>query len=224
MSLFLLSIRHIYGSKTDFKNNMRYHMTKIGPVAIVDADVRRRAQLSYTLSQSGIHAEPYEHLSELLAVKPSCDLILIYDDQDVIGSLTRLMRLQDYRVPLIAYSSSLSPDRIVAAVRIGVADYLAWPLDTASIVDAFARIKDAPPPADIRLPIVDTDTMSAPLTRREREVLAAAAEGLPNKLIGQRLKISYRTVEVHRYRALKKIGAKNVSEAVRSMFGISFVA
>lgn len=199
-------------------------MKNIVPVTIVDQNFRRRAQLSYSLSQSGIHAEPYEHLSELFAAKPNCGLILIYDDQNLVVSLTRLMSLQDYRIPVIAYNIAPSPVQIVAAVRNGVADYLAWPFDAEAVVAAFSRIQDCPPLTDIRLPIVDTEFNSAPLTPREREVLAAAAEGLPNKLIGKKLKISYRTVEVHRYRALKKIGARNVSEAVRSMFGISFVA
>jgi len=53
------------------------------------------------------------------------------------------------------------------------------------------------------------------LTRREREVLAGVAGGLSNRLIGEKLKISPRTVEIHRANMLSKMGANHTSEAIR---------
>ena len=53
------------------------------------------------------------------------------------------------------------------------------------------------------------------LTDREREVLRLAAQGDTNTVIGKRLFISPRTVEIHRSRAMKKLGLVNMSEMVR---------
>jgi DNA-binding CsgD family transcriptional regulator len=59
------------------------------------------------------------------------------------------------------------------------------------------------------------------LTRREHDVLSHVLEGLSNKAIGQALGISYRTVEIHRSRAMAKFGAASPTELVRwSMIGL----
>jgi two-component system, LuxR family, response regulator FixJ len=49
------------------------------------------------------------------------------------------------------------------------------------------------------------------LTPREREVLAQIAASASNKEAGRRLGISPRTIEVHRARIMKKIGARNAA-------------
>ena len=52
------------------------------------------------------------------------------------------------------------------------------------------------------------------LTERERAVMALVLEGLPNKLIADRLDISVRTVEVHRARVFEKMEVKSAVELV----------
>jgi len=53
------------------------------------------------------------------------------------------------------------------------------------------------------------------LTPREREVLCGVLEGEANKMIGRRLGISHRTVEIHRSRAMGKLGATSPTELIR---------
>jgi DNA-binding NarL/FixJ family response regulator len=57
------------------------------------------------------------------------------------------------------------------------------------------------------------------LTVREREVLAAVAEGLTNKEIGQRLFISERTVGVHVGHIFDKLQVRTRVQASRVYLG-----
>ncbi len=56
----------------------------------------------------------------------------------------------------------------------------------------------------------------AQLTQREREVMELVVAGHPNKVVAQLLRISPRTVEVHRARVMEKMQAGSVSELVRA--------
>lgn len=53
------------------------------------------------------------------------------------------------------------------------------------------------------------------LTRAQTSVLREVLNGKTNKEIGYALKISPRTVEVHRQQALEKLGARNAVELTR---------
>lgn len=56
-----------------------------------------------------------------------------------------------------------------------------------------------------------------PLTRREREVFSLLGEGKTSKEIARTLELSYRTVEVHRARLLRKFGASNTAGLFQSL-------
>ena len=56
-------------------------------------------------------------------------------------------------------------------------------------------------------------------TPREREIALLLIEGLTSKLIGKRLKISPRTVDVHRARLMRKYEASTTQELVRKLLG-----
>jgi DNA-binding NarL/FixJ family response regulator len=53
------------------------------------------------------------------------------------------------------------------------------------------------------------------LTSREREILLLVRDGLTSAEIARRLHISNRTVEAHRFRAMKKLHLRNQAELVR---------
>ena len=59
--------------------------------------------------------------------------------------------------------------------------------------------------------------LSVDLTAREREIAALLIEGLTSKLIGKRLTISPRTVDVYRARLMKKHRASTTPELVQKL-------
>ena len=64
-------------------------------------------------------------------------------------------------------------------------------------------------------PRLTPDGFEEPLTPREVQVLELLAEGLPNKAIAARLRISDQTVKFHVSSISGKLGAKNRTHAVR---------
>lgn len=72
-----------------------------------------------------------------------------------------------------------------------------------------------------RLQIIGQGIVDAPgdlyetLTAREREILQMTAEGRTSREIGEKLKISPRTVELHRYKLAGKLGIKNKADLFR---------
>lgn len=60
-------------------------------------------------------------------------------------------------------------------------------------------------------------SVKAEFTPREREIAALLIEGLTSKLIGRRLAISPRTVDVYRARLMRKMGASTVADLVHKL-------
>ena len=58
------------------------------------------------------------------------------------------------------------------------------------------------------------------LTPRERQVFDALIEGRSNKEIAQALDISPRTVEGHRARIIRKVGASSASDMLARLMGL----
>lgn len=56
-----------------------------------------------------------------------------------------------------------------------------------------------------------------PLTKREREVLSLISEGHSNKQGASLMRISPRTFESHRAEAMRKLGARNTADLVRTV-------
>jgi two-component system, LuxR family, response regulator FixJ len=115
--------------------------------------------------------------------------------------------------------------RVVRAVMAGAVDYLEWPASPAHIRAALAEIDaNAARIGSLRLREAKAQSRVRKLTRREREVLAGVATGLSNRMIGDRLAISPRTVEIHRANMLNKMGANHTAEAIRIAIEASLVS
>jgi DNA-binding CsgD family transcriptional regulator len=73
--------------------------------------------------------------------------------------------------------------------------------------------RDAPGTSGV---MFSSEAGQEPLTRREREVLGLISQGHSNKQGALQMNISPRTFESHRAGAMRKLGARNTAELVRS--------
>lgn len=200
-------------------------MSKTTRLILVDSNTRRRAAISHLFANSGIHVEPFEDTAEIERRWPRDGVLLVHDEGDAISRLIEHMGSSGDWLPLIGFAAGAGTRQAVRAVLAGAIDYLGWPFDEGEIAEV---ITDAEERADslgnIKLREAMARSRIERLTRREREVLSGVVSGLSNRLIGQQLHISPRTVEIHRSNMLNKIGARHTSDAIRIAIEASFVS
>ncbi|MEE4451827.1 response regulator transcription factor [Novosphingobium resinovorum] len=191
-------------------------MDLISNLILIDSDMRRRAAISHVLSSGGIHVEPFENISELAMAWPRSGVVLIHDQAGAIDDLIESMARHGEWFPIIAFSEEPGAQRIVQAILDGAIDYIAWPISPEELTDSLGKaITRAESLGNAKLREVMARARIDRLTRREREVLGGVANGLSNRLIGEKLSISPRTVEIHRANMLNKLGANHTSDAIR---------
>ena len=115
-------------------------------------------------------------------------------------------------LPLIFVTGHGDVPLAVDAMRHGAANFIEKPFDAPLLIEAIqsALSAHAPQAASGAL---------ANLTRRERQVLDGIMSGKLNKVIADDLKISPKTVELHRANLMAKLGAHNVVELTRAVLG-----
>ena len=192
-------------------------------VFIVDDDASVRSGLSWLLrsrhlpSQSFDSAEAFDAMlgSGYTQTQPCCLLLdvrmpgmsgLALFESLVARGLSRSM-------PVIFLTGHADLATAVDAVKRGAFDFCEKPVSDNALVD---RIEQAiGQSAEVLERLAERQAVGrrlAELTERERAVMDLVVEGLPNKLIADRLDISVRTVEVHRARVFDKMVVKSAVE------------
>lgn len=193
-------------------------------VVLIDSDLRRRAAISHALGGMGIHAEPFESIDGVSPHRLGLSIVLVEDTGDSLVDLLDRMTDAAAWSPVIALSEDPSPQRVVRAIREGAVDYLMWPCDAAAIANAIAMTQEsATYLVSHKRREARARSRIGRLTPREREVLACVALGQSNRVIGEQLAISPRTVEIHRASLLNKMGASRTAEAIRIAIEASLI-
>lgn len=192
---------------------------------LVDSNIRRRAAISHSLSASGFHVEPFEDIDEFAVHWPQTGVILLEDSRGTIAALLQRMAASGKWLPVIGFSEQPSTNAVVKAILDGAVDYIEWPFDIAKVRGAYAAAEASRATiGTVRLREVRARRHIEKLSRREREVLTGITGGLSNRLIGEQLAISPRTVEIHRANMLTKMGASHTSDAIRIAIEAALVA
>ena len=69
----------------------------------------------------------------------------------------------------------------------------------------------------------DSQLEGQALTSRQKEILRLVAQGYTNREIGQKLEISVRTVEVHRFNLMRRLRVRNVAQLLRQAMALDIL-
>jgi two-component system response regulator FixJ len=192
-------------------------------VHLIDDDDGVRQAVAFLLTTAGFAVRVYESavafLDALGSVQPGC----IVTDVRMPGmdglALQRELTGRGVSLPVIVITGHADVPLAVQAMKAGAVDFIEKPFSDDTLLSAIQvaidrhardfRREDEAAGIKVRL---------NSLSSREREVLEGLIAGLPNKTIAYDLKISARTVEVHRANLMTRMGARSVADLVRMVF------
>lgn len=192
-------------------------------VHLVDDDAAIRRSVGFMLKTSGHRVESYESGTDLLKDSAKLDRGCILLDIRMPGmdglEVQQALQENGVSLPVIIMTGHGDVTLAVRAMKAGAVDFIEKPFEKdallASLEEGYRRLslkgatEDRMRDATVRLQA---------LTARERDVLSGLAEGLPNKTIAYDLRISPRTVEIHRANLMSKLGVRSLSETLRIAF------
>lgn len=190
-------------------------------ILIVDADPGTREALAILFLLEGFQISLAMDAGSFLAAlrKRHPDVAVI--NLQIAGAdgmrLLRQVKSTRAATPVFMLEDSPRVDAAVAAMKAGATDVITKPIDAKRFIRAVrqalrANFAETGPSAVARAFEV---TGLSQLTPRERDVLQLIASGQSNKEAGRQLGISPRTIEVHRARLMKKLGARNTADLMR---------
>jgi DNA-binding NarL/FixJ family response regulator len=148
------------------------------------------------------------------------DVVLMDLEMPVMDGIeaTHQIKAQHPDVAVVVLTSFSDRDRILQALDAGAAGYLLKDVEPAELAKAIQSAARGDAPLDPRaartvLGARQAAASASELSEREREVLLLVAEGLPNKLIAQRLDISEKTVKAHLTSVFRQIGVTDRTQA-----------
>ena len=189
-------------------------------VFVVDDDPAVRDSLTLLLEQEDFAVETFDSGEAFLAAsrsaRRSCAIVDIrmagMDGMQLLAELSKRGAL----LPVVFLTGHGDVPLSVRAIKAGAVDFLSKPVTGSALLES------------VNAALCESERMSsqaeasqtaaarvASLTEREREVMALAVDGLPNKEIARRLGISHRTVEIHKARIMHKTGADTVLDLAR---------
>lgn len=190
------------------------------PVYVIDDDARVREALTLLLAKSGIPSQPFEAAETFLAAlpddRPVCGLVDVCLPEMSGLQLLKELKRRNNESALIMISGHGNVPMAVEAMRGGAVHFIEKPFDPEVLLELVEETRRRfVERGDDRIKASVAQELYAGLTAREREVMALLIEGLPNKLVAARLRISTRTAEHHRAAIMRKMNARTLSHLFR---------
>ena len=195
-----------------------------GRVWLVDDEAAVRDALEFLLTSRGLTVRTFADGDALLAVldtevavpAPALDGVFLVDVRMEPMSGLRLfdeLVARGVRNPVLFLSGHGDIPMAVSALKRGAFDFLEKPYSDNALADRILQalaVDSAMRATDARS--AERNARLASLTEREQEVMQRVAAGKLNKVIADELRVSVRTVEVHRARVYAKLGVRSAAE------------
>jgi FixJ family two-component response regulator len=189
-------------------------------VFVVDDDPAMRDSLRWLIESTGLTVETFADAQTFLArIRPEVPGCLVLDVRmpgmsglDLQAELAR----RGVGLPTIVVTGHAEVAMAVRAVKAGAIDFIEKPFSDQLLLDRVRQgIEMDRRERDGRARRADVLRRMSLLTQREREVLDLVVAGRANKEIAATLRLSPKTVEVHRAHVMEKMQASSVAELVR---------
>jgi two-component system, NarL family, nitrate/nitrite response regulator NarL len=191
--------------------------TDVGPILIVDSDVRFRAFARHLFERAGFSTiEATTGSAAVVAARAQRPGLVLLDvclpDSNGFEISYELRDECGDDLPIIFVSGERTDplDRVVGLL-VGGDDYVVKPPDPDELLARTRRLVSRPRRRRTPRPGGSLDTS---LTERELQVLGLLAEGIGSKEIARRLVISPKTVASHIQHLLGKLGVHTRAEAI----------
>lgn len=189
-------------------------------VYFVDDDDAVRESLALLLETAGHVCKGYGDAFSLLHDLPEDAAGCLVSDLKMPGmnglELQAELTRRHVRLPMLFLTGHGDVPASVEAMRAGAEDFLLKPVNGQTLlrkVEALLAREAARREEETRLRHLRTRLEK--LSPRERQILALALAGVPNKDLARQLELSHRTVEVHRSRIFLKLGVNNLLDVMQ---------
>ena len=190
-------------------------------ILIIEDDSQLGSNMALILRMEGfevrVAADGFSGLTLIRKKRPDlilCDILMPgmdgYAFHEAVHSLPHLAR-----IPFLFVSALNEPAQVRKGMLAGADDYLTKPFSAEDLLAAvsarlqrFATLRSTP---KARGATTEQVARLRQITRREREILLLVARGGTSREIAEGLFISTKTIEVHRARLMKKLGAANAA-------------
>lgn len=172
------------------------------------------------IEQEGIRVETFNNGEDFLSVCRNgtygCAILDIRMPGMDGMQLQQELNRRNIKLPIVFLTGHGDIPLSVKAVKTGAVDFLTKPVTRENLLSSVrSEILESQRLVTQLENGQDAKSKLADLTEREREVMALAVAGSPNKEIARRLGISHRTVEIHKSKIMHKTGASNLLDLAR---------
>jgi two-component system response regulator FixJ len=189
-------------------------------VFIVDDDPSMRKSLRWLAESVGLRVETFGTAEEFLTAfdpqRPGC-LVLDMRMPGMSGlDLQAELLKRGSTLPVVIVTGHGEVQSAVRAMKSGALAFIEKPFSDQELLDTVRHAIEVD--ADARTTALasrEVEQRFQRLTPRERQVMHLIAAGRANKQIANELKISQKTVEVHRAHVMRKLEATSIAELVR---------
>jgi len=195
-----------------------------GTVFLIDDDRAVRDSLSLLLALNGIRTQVFANAESFIETFVADWRGCVLTDLRMPGmtglDLQAVLRQRSINLPIVVLTAHGDVATVRTALKNGAFDYLEKPIEDHLLLEVLrnALRADRERHASVASRSA-TEERLARLTPREREVLALLASGHQNVDIAAQLRISPRTVEVHKARIMEKLDSQSLADLIRIVLG-----
>jgi len=198
---------------------------RLSTVFIVDDDPAVCKSLRWLIESVGLPVETFDSARDFLnrkdPARPGC-LVLDVRMPGMSGlELQEALVEEGCTWPVIIMSAHGDVPMAVRAMKSGAVYFFEKPVAEQMLLDHIQHALDFDREQRQKM-ATQQETLDRyiSLTPREAEVLDLVAEGLSSKQIGQKLNVSFKTVEAHRAKITKKMQAGGVPDLVKQYLAV----